>query len=59
MLEAETKAPALTLPDTNGKTVTLNEYKGKRVIIYSYPKDMTSGCTKQVCGVAERYTKDR
>jgi len=55
MLEVGTKAPAFELPDQNGKMHSLKEYKGKKVILYFYPKDNTSGCTKQACGFAERY----
>ena len=55
MLEAGTKAPDLTLPDQNGDIHTLEEYRGKKVILYFYPKDNTAGCTKQACGFAERY----
>ena len=59
MLEIGTKAPEFTLPDQNGKMVSLKDYKGKRVILYFYPKDMTSGCTKQACGFAELYPQYR
>ena len=55
MLEIGTKAPDFTLPDQNGETHSLSDYKGKRVILYFYPKDNTSGCTKQACGFSERY----
>lgn len=55
MLEIGTKAPAISLPDQNGVVHTLEEYKGKKVILYFYPKDNTPGCTKQACGFAERY----
>ena len=55
MLEIGTKAPGFTLPDQNGETHSLSDYKGKRVILYFYPKDNTSGCTKQACGFSERY----
>ena len=55
MLEVGTKAPAFSLPDQNGTIHTLEEYKGKRVVLYFYPKDNTSGCTKQACGFAELY----
>lgn len=55
MLKIGTKAPALELPDQNGKLRTLEEFKGKKVILYFYPKDNTSGCTKQACGYSERY----
>ncbi len=55
MLEVGTKAPEISLPDQNGTIHTLEEYKGKKVILYFYPKDNTPGCTKQACGFAERY----
>ena len=55
MLEVGTKAPDFTLPDQNGDLHSLSEYKGKKIILYFYPKDNTPGCTKQACGFAERY----
>lgn len=55
MLEIGTKAPAFSLPDQNGEIHTLEEYKGKKVILYFYPKDNTQGCTKQACGFGELY----
>ena len=55
MLEVGTKAPEFTLPDQNGEMHSLSDYKGKKVILYFYPKDNTSGCTKQACGFSERY----
>lgn len=55
MLKVGTKAPALTLPDQNGTIHTLDQYKGKKVILYFYPKDNTPGCTKQACGFSERH----
>ena len=55
MLQIGTKAPSFTLPDQNGTLHTLEEYKGKKVILYFYPKDNTPGCTKQACGFSERY----
>ncbi len=59
MLEVGSKAPDFKLPDQNGKIHTLSEFKGKRVILYFYSKDNTSGCTKQACGFAERYPQIR
>ncbi len=53
MLAEGTKAPGFTLPDQNGKEHSLNDYKGQKVILYFYPKDNTSGCTKQACSFAE------
>lgn len=55
MLEIGTKAPAFSLPDQNGEVHTLEEYAGKKVILYFYPRDNTSGCTKQACGFGELY----
>lgn len=59
MLETGTKAPDFKLPDQNGEMHSLSEYRGKKVILYFYPKDNTSGCTKQACGFAERYPQIR
>lgn len=50
MLAVGTKAPSFKLKDQNGVEHTLEEYKGKKIILYFYPKDNTSGCTKQACG---------
>lgn len=55
MLQEGTKAPGFSLPDQNGTIHTLEEYKGKKVILYFYPKDNTAGCTKQACGFGELY----
>ncbi len=55
MLQPGTKAPDFTLPDQNGTMHSLKDYRGKKVILYFYPKDNTSGCTKQACGFSERY----
>ena len=54
MLETGTKAPEFTLPDQNGEMHSLSDYKGKKVLLYFYPRDNTSGCTKQACGYSER-----
>ena len=55
MLEIGTKAPDFSLPDQNGNVHTLEEYRGKKVILYFYPKDNTPGCSKQACGFGELY----
>ncbi len=55
MLETGTKAPAFTLPDQNGQMRSLSDYKGQKVILYFYPKDMTSGCTSQACNFRDLY----
>ena len=57
MLNTGTKAPDFTLPDQNGEMRSLESYRGQKVILYFYPKDMTAGCTKQACGFAELYTQ--
>ena len=59
MLEAGTKAPDFTLADQNGTLHTLSEYKGQKVILYFYPKDMTSGCTSQACSFRDLYPQFR
>ncbi len=48
-LEAGDTAPAFSLPDADGKTVKLSDFKGRKVIVYFYPAASTPGCTKQAC----------
>ncbi len=48
-LEAGIKAPDFTAPINGGKEISLSDYKGKWVVLYFYPKDNTSGCTKEAC----------
>ncbi len=55
MLEIGTKAPEFSLPDQNGNMHSLSDYRGKKVVLYFYPKDNTSGCTKQACSFGELY----
>jgi bacterioferritin comigratory protein len=55
MLEIGTKAPEFSLPDENGEIRNLSDYKGKKLILYFYPRDNTPGCTKQACGFGELY----
>lgn len=59
MLNIGTTAPDFELQDQNGETHRLSDYRGQKVILYFYPKDNTSGCTKQACGFAERYPQFR
>ena len=59
MLAIGTKAPEFTLPDQNGEMKSLSDYKGQKVILYFYPKDMTSGCTKQACAFSDLYPQFR
>ena len=54
MLETGIKAPDFELPDQNGQIHRLSDYRGKKVILYFYPRDNTPGCTKQACGFSER-----
>ena len=59
MLEIGTKAPEFSLPDQNGEIRNLADYRGQKVVLYFYPKDMTSGCTKPACGFGEMYPQFR
>ena len=53
MLEVGKKAPAFNLPDQDGKKHRLSDYAGKWVLVYFYPKDNTSGCTKEACAIRD------
>lgn len=55
MLEIGTNAPDFQLPDQDGIIHRLEDYRGKRIILYFYPKDNTPGCTKQACSFGELY----
>ena len=55
MLQIGMKAPDFTLPDKDGNPVTLSSLRGRKVVIYFYPKDNTPGCTRQACAFAQRY----
>ena len=55
MLEVGSKAPDFALKDQDGAVHKLSDYRGKKVVLYFYPKDMTSGCTKQACSFSELY----
>lgn len=59
MLQIGTKAPDFTLPDQHGTPRSLSDYRGQKVILYFYPKDMTAGCTKQACAFGELYPQFR
>jgi len=54
-LKIRDKAPAINSIDQNGKKITLDEFEGKKVILYFYPKDMTPGCTVQSCNLRDNY----
>jgi peroxiredoxin Q/BCP len=49
MLEENKKAPDFSLKNGDGVNVSLNQFKGKKIVLYFYPKDLTSGCTKEAC----------
>ena len=55
MLTVGTKAPLFTLPDKDGNEVSLADFAGKKVVLYFYPRDNTSGCTKQACAFGAQY----
>jgi peroxiredoxin Q/BCP len=56
-LEVGDKAPAFTLPDQSGEPVSLKDFTGKQVVLYFYPKDNTSGCTKESCDFRDQITQ--
>src|SRR2546428_3884190 len=49
MLEVGERAPDFTLPADDGRKVSLKDFRGKKVVLYFYPKDDTTGCTKEAC----------
>lgn len=55
MLEVGTKAPDFTLQDKDGRSVSLSDFLGKKVVLYFYPRDNTPGCTRQACAFASAY----
>lgn len=59
MLATGMMAPAFTLQDRTGKTVSLSDFLGKKVVLYFYPKDNTPGCTRQACAFAGLYNAFR
>jgi peroxiredoxin Q/BCP len=57
MVKEGSKAPTFKLKNQNGETVSLGDYQGKRVVLYFYPKDDTSGCTKEACSFRDVFPK--
>ncbi|CDM89753.1 thioredoxin-dependent thiol peroxidase [Xenorhabdus bovienii] len=53
-LKTGDKAPKFSLPDQDGETVSVSDFKGQRVLVYFYPKAMTPGCTAQACGLRDK-----
>ena len=57
MLKVGDKAPEFSLVADSGEKVSLKDYKGKKVVLYFYPKDMTSGCTQEACDFRDNIKK--
>ena len=57
MLAVGTQAPAFTLPDKDGNSVSLSDFLGKKVVLYFYPKDSTPGCTRQAQAFREAFAQ--
>lgn len=57
MLETGIKAPDFTLQDKDGNSVSLSDFKGKKVVLYFYPRDNTPGCTRQALGFSQLYDR--
>ena len=57
MIEVGMTAPDFKLADKNGKDISLSDFRGKRVVLYFYPKDNTPGCTRQACAFAGLYNE--
>jgi peroxiredoxin Q/BCP len=56
-LKAGDKAPDFKVNDENGKVRSLKDFKGKKLVLFFYPKDNTSGCTKEACNLRDNYTR--
>jgi peroxiredoxin Q/BCP len=57
LLETGAKAPDFSTTDQNGKKVSLKDYRGRKVVLYFYPKDDTPGCTKEACAFRDSFGK--
>lgn len=57
MLKAGAKAPDFKLQSEEGKTVSLKDFAGKKVVLYFYPRDMTPGCTREACSFTENQSR--
>lgn len=56
MLQEGAPAPEFTLPDADGNPISLRQFRGKKVVLYFYPKDNTPGCTKEACNFRDNHT---
>ena len=59
MLKVGDRAPDFTLLSTEGREISLKDFRGKKVVLYFYPKDDTSGCTKEACSFTENLARVR
>jgi len=57
MVKEGSAAPAFKTTDANGETVNLKDFRGKKVVLYFYPKDDTPGCTKEACSFRDAFSK--
>ena len=57
MLKVGAKAPDFKLQSDSGKTVSLKDFAGKKIVLYFYPRDMTPGCTKEACSFTENQSR--
>ena len=55
ILQEGVVAPAISAKDQDGRAVTLGEYRGRKVVLYFYPKDDTPGCTKEACAFRDNF----
>src|SRR5258707_8241484 len=55
VLQAGSKAPGFSAKDQDGNTVKLADFKGKKIVLYFYPRDMTPGCTAEACNLRDNY----
>jgi peroxiredoxin Q/BCP len=55
MLNIGDKAPEISLPDSNGNIIKLSDFRGKKVVVYFYPRDESPGCTKEACSIRDVY----
>lgn len=59
MMETGDKAPEILGRDQDGREIKLSDYKGRKLVLYFYPKDMTSGCTAEACNLRDNYAELR
>jgi peroxiredoxin Q/BCP len=57
VLKVGDQAPAIDAVDQDGQRITIEDYKGRKVVLYFYPKDNTSGCTAEACDLRDHYSQ--